>query len=168
MGRQTRDALRACTAGGSAVKIAHVLQWFELGGGESVALRLAGRQREAGHDVQALAFAGGPLQQRFEREGIPTQVLPKRAGFDPLLYVRVLAVCLTRALLGRAYARSAIAGLRGGTGTGQRGKRSFTPSTVTRWKAPGAWCCGEWPRPSCTPSSPYPRPPRKPPGITAR
>lgn len=78
------------------MKIAHVLQWFELGGGESVALRLAGRQREAGHDVQALAFAGGPLQQRFEREGIPTQVLPKRAGFDPLLYVRVLAVCLTR------------------------------------------------------------------------
>lgn len=78
------------------MKIAHVLQWFELGGGESVALRLAGRQREAGHDVQALAFAGGPLQQHFEREGIRTYVLPKRAGFDPVLYARVLALCIAR------------------------------------------------------------------------
>lgn len=61
-----------------------------------MALRLAGKQREAGHDVQALAFAGGPLRQQFEHEGISTQVLPKRPGFDSLLYARVLALCLAK------------------------------------------------------------------------
>jgi glycosyltransferase involved in cell wall biosynthesis len=76
--------------------IIHVLQWFELGGGESLALRLAAWQRERGYDVVALGFAAGPLVSEFAKHGVQVEVCRKRAGFDPTLFGR-----LTRAFLRR-------------------------------------------------------------------
>ncbi|MBK8479892.1 MAG: glycosyltransferase [Proteobacteria bacterium] len=80
--------------GGSATSagaqsIVHVLQWLELGGGESVALDLARCQRASGHRVGVVAFAGGPLASEFERSAIELQLFDKRRGFDPRLLLRL-------------------------------------------------------------------------------
>ncbi len=71
-----------------------MLQWFELGGAESVALQLAGRQRAAGHRPTALALSNqrGPLAAEFEHRGVQTATVTRwREGYDPTLYPRLLA-----------------------------------------------------------------------------
>ncbi|MCA9672237.1 MAG: glycosyltransferase [Myxococcales bacterium] len=80
-------------ASSGTLTIAHILQWFELGGGESVALHLAGRQVEQGHDVHvaALSAGEGPLAREFRERGVSVHnVEHLRQGFDPLMYGRML------------------------------------------------------------------------------
>lgn len=71
------------------MNIVHVLQWLELGGGESLALRLAAGQREAGHAVSVLAFTDGSLGEEFRAHGVDVALMPKKAGFDVSLYSRL-------------------------------------------------------------------------------
>ena len=72
----------------SALRIVHVVSTLEVGGAETLALRLAGAQRERGHDAEILAFAAGSLETSCEKVGIPVQILEKREGFDTSLFAR--------------------------------------------------------------------------------
>ncbi|MBK6849901.1 MAG: glycosyltransferase [Proteobacteria bacterium] len=72
--------------------VVHVLQWLEVGGGESVALNLGRWQQAQGQRVGVVAFAAGPLASEFERSTIAVQLLGKRAGFDPRLMLRLAAL----------------------------------------------------------------------------
>lgn len=79
------------------MRIVHALASYEVGGGEMLALRLAGWQRRAGHDVSVVALdAAGPLAERFEAAGVATQVVAKRPGFDLTLFPRLSAFFLRR------------------------------------------------------------------------
>ena len=72
--------------------VVHVLSSFGLGGQEQVALELARREALRGHRVVGVAFAPGPLEERFARAGVVTHVLPKRARLDPTLPLRIARV----------------------------------------------------------------------------
>jgi glycosyltransferase involved in cell wall biosynthesis len=75
--------------------IAHLLQWFDLGGGESVALQLAGKQVAAGHRVLAVALTAeqGPLADEFRARGVELHAVSRRlSGYDPTLYASLLAL----------------------------------------------------------------------------
>lgn len=73
------------------LNIAHVLQWFELGGGETLAGELAARQVARGHRVCVVALAaGGPLQGAFQERGVEALVINKRPGLDFTLPPRLL------------------------------------------------------------------------------
>lgn len=78
----------------NALTIAHLVQWYELGGGESVALHLAARQVQAGHEVHvaALSSGDGPLASEFRQRGVQVHnVEHLRGGFDPLIYGRLFS-----------------------------------------------------------------------------
>lgn len=72
--------------------IAHVLTSLHIGGGERVALNLAGRQARDGHRVLVVSLEGppdGPLASEVP-EGVELCLMPKRStGFDPSLPVRL-------------------------------------------------------------------------------
>lgn len=57
------------------LRIIHTTSSLKGGGMEHFALRLAGAQRELGHDARILALQGGPLEAHAERLGVPTIVL---------------------------------------------------------------------------------------------
>jgi glycosyltransferase involved in cell wall biosynthesis len=82
----------------TTLQIAHLLSSFGLGGQERVALELARGQKRLGHEVMAISLSDGdaPLEREFAALGIPTGTVPKRAGFDVTLPVR-LATNLMRA-----------------------------------------------------------------------
>lgn len=74
------------------MNIVHVLQWLEMGGAETVALRLARAQRAAGHRVRLLSLGGpqGPLRRAFDEAGVPVDAPRTRAeGLDPALWGRL-------------------------------------------------------------------------------
>ena len=74
--------------------IAHIIQWFEVGGGEHVALQLAGKQVRDGHRVMAVALRPGadPMADAFRQKGVSVhRVRRSRPGLDPTLYGRLLA-----------------------------------------------------------------------------
>lgn len=80
-----------------ALTVAHVVQWFEVGGGEFMALHLAGKQAAAGHRVMALALRPGeaPMADKFEELGVSVYTIKRsRPGLDPTLYARLLAFFL--------------------------------------------------------------------------
>lgn len=83
------SSVRPLTAG--RLQVVHVLQWLEVGGGESVALSLARWQRAQGQRVGVVAFAGGPLAAELERSGIELTLLHKRPGLDLRLMLRLAA-----------------------------------------------------------------------------
>ena len=78
------------------MRIAHVLMSMQLGGGESVALALASRQRAQGHDVFVISLAGpdGPMAERFKAAGIDPCMVRKRPGVDLTLCPRLVAFFL--------------------------------------------------------------------------
>ncbi|HEY3499064.1 MAG TPA: glycosyltransferase [Polyangiaceae bacterium] len=76
----------------TSLAIAHVLSSFGLGGQERMALDLARRQRERGHRVIAISIAAppdGPIAESFHAADIPTETIPKGAGVDATLPVRL-------------------------------------------------------------------------------
>jgi glycosyltransferase involved in cell wall biosynthesis len=86
------------TASGTEAKpltIAHLLQWFDLGGGESVALQLATKQVAAGHRVLAVALTReqGPLADAFRDRGVAIHAVSRRReGYDPTLYASLFSL----------------------------------------------------------------------------
>lgn len=72
------------------MRIVHVLQWLEVGGGEMLASRLAGAQRDRGDEVSLVALADGPLQQHLRKRGLEVSILAKRPGFDLSLFKRLI------------------------------------------------------------------------------
>ena len=58
-----------------ALRIIHTTSSLKGGGMEHFVLRLAGAQRQLGHDARILALQGGPLEEHAVRLGIPTIVL---------------------------------------------------------------------------------------------
>ncbi|HXJ23003.1 MAG TPA: glycosyltransferase [Polyangia bacterium] len=77
------------------MNVAHVLSSFHVGGGERVALDLAGGQAAGGHAVTAVSLeqpADGPLARAFSDRGIAVERLGKRPGFDPTLILRLAAL----------------------------------------------------------------------------
>lgn len=58
-----------------SLRIIHTTSSLKGGGMEHFVLRLAGAQRQLGHDAQILALQGGPLEEHAARLGIPTTVL---------------------------------------------------------------------------------------------
>jgi glycosyltransferase involved in cell wall biosynthesis len=78
--------------------VAHVLTSLAIGGGERVALELAGGQAEAQHQVMVVSLApppDGPLGDSFRARGVPVHRVTKRQGLDPTLPLR-LAVLFRR------------------------------------------------------------------------
>jgi glycosyltransferase involved in cell wall biosynthesis len=72
--------------------IAHVLSSFGLGGQERMAVDLARAQRASGHRVMAVSLAPapeGPLAETFLEAGVKALTVPKRAGFDVTLPIRL-------------------------------------------------------------------------------
>jgi hypothetical protein len=57
------------------LRIIHTTSSLKGGGMEHFVLRLAGAQRQLGHDARILALQGGPLEEHAARLGIPTIVL---------------------------------------------------------------------------------------------
>jgi sugar transferase (PEP-CTERM/EpsH1 system associated) len=77
------------------MRILHVIATYEIGGAETVALRLAKRQLADGHDVAVVAWAdGGEMQERFRAAGIRTLVLEKGGGLDVTMWPRVVPFLL--------------------------------------------------------------------------
>jgi glycosyltransferase involved in cell wall biosynthesis len=75
--------------------VAHVLSSLHIGGGERVALELAGGQAEARHSVLVVSLAQppeGPLGDAFRRRGVAVHGVPKRPGFDVTLPLRLAAL----------------------------------------------------------------------------
>ena len=75
--------------------IAHVLSSLSIGGGERVALELAGSQVEAGHRVLVVSLAAppdGPLAEPFKAAGVAVLRVPKGSGLDPILSLRLAAL----------------------------------------------------------------------------
>jgi glycosyltransferase involved in cell wall biosynthesis len=75
--------------------VAHVLSSLAIGGGERVALELAGGQTEARHRVMVVSLApgpDGPLGEAFAARGVPVHRVAKRDGLDPTLVVRLAAL----------------------------------------------------------------------------
>lgn len=73
-------------------RIIHVIQWFVIGGGETLALQLAGQQLAEGHDVNVVALEStGPMRPVFDAV-VPHvyQVERMCAGFDPTVYARLM------------------------------------------------------------------------------
>jgi glycosyltransferase involved in cell wall biosynthesis len=85
----------------ATLRIAHVLTSLHIGGGERVALDLAGRQARAGHRVMVVSLEAppeGPLAAEIP-EGVELRRVAKRPeGLDPTLPVR----------LGRLFAKARI------------------------------------------------------------
>ncbi len=76
----------------SALTIAHVLSSFGMGGQERMALELATWQKKRGHRVLAVSLAAGSegtLGELFRAAGIPAHNVPKHAGVDASLPVRL-------------------------------------------------------------------------------
>lgn len=76
----------------NAMKIAHVLSSFGMGGQERMALELATWQKKHGHGVLAVSLAPdaeGPLGELFRAAGIAAESVPKHAGVDASLPVRL-------------------------------------------------------------------------------
>ena len=76
----------------SALTVAHVLSSFGMGGQERMALELATWQKRRGHRVLAVSLAPGaegPLGQLFRAAGVETSTVPKHAGVDASLPVRL-------------------------------------------------------------------------------
>ena len=75
--------------------VAHVLSSLEIGGGERMALELAGGQVDAGNRVMVVSLApppDGPLADAFRARGIDVQRVAKRPGFDVTLPLRLAAL----------------------------------------------------------------------------
>ena len=75
--------------------VAHVLSSLEIGGGERMALELAGGQVNAGNSVMVVSLApppDGPLADAFRARGIDVQRVAKRPGFDVTLPLRLAAL----------------------------------------------------------------------------
>ncbi len=62
---------------------------LRVGGAESLAVRLAAEQREAGREASLLALEGGPLADACGELAVPLRVIEKRSGLDPSLYSRL-------------------------------------------------------------------------------
>src|SRR5262249_38658179 len=76
----------------TALTIAHVLSSFGMGGQERMALELAISQKKRGHCVLAVSLAAGsegPLGELFRGAGIPAESVPKHAGVDASLPLRL-------------------------------------------------------------------------------
>jgi glycosyltransferase involved in cell wall biosynthesis len=75
-----------------ALRIAHVLSSFGMGGQERVALALAGAQVDLGHDVAAISLAPlphGPIAGELRARGVKVYSVPKGAAFDARAVVRL-------------------------------------------------------------------------------
>jgi len=76
------------------VNVAHLLTSFHVGGGERVALDLAGGQAAAGHAVSVFSLEQppeGPLAGAFSERGVAVERVWKRPGFDATLALRLAA-----------------------------------------------------------------------------
>jgi glycosyltransferase involved in cell wall biosynthesis len=62
------------------VRIAHVVSSLQVGGAETIAIRLAIAQREQGHHVSIVALTGGPLEAACAAAQLPVHILPGRSG----------------------------------------------------------------------------------------
>src|SRR4051794_36099916 len=123
--------------------VAHVLSSLRVGGGERVALDLAGGQAEASHQVMVVSLSpppDGPLDQAFLGRGVAVHRVSKRRGVDLTLLPRLAAlfrrqqvdVVHTHNRLPLIYAAAAgrLAGAvvvhtRHGPGRGTRGQRGL-------------------------------------------
>ncbi|HTQ04130.1 MAG TPA: glycosyltransferase [Polyangiaceae bacterium] len=79
----------------SALTVVHVLSSFGVGGQERMALELASWQKRRGHRVLAVSLAPdgeGPLGELFRAAGIEAETVPKHAGVDASLPVRLATV----------------------------------------------------------------------------
>jgi glycosyltransferase involved in cell wall biosynthesis len=77
------------------MQVAHVLSSLRIGGGERVALELAGGQAEARHGVMVVSLApppDGPLHDAFRARGVAVHRVAKRGGVDPTLPLRLAAL----------------------------------------------------------------------------
>jgi glycosyltransferase involved in cell wall biosynthesis len=77
------------------VNVAHVLSSFHVGGGERVALDLAGGQAAAGHAVTVVSLEqppDGSLAGAFADRGVAVERIWKRPGFDATLVLRLAAL----------------------------------------------------------------------------
>ncbi len=82
-----------------ALKVAHVLSSLGMGGQERIALDLAARQAEAGHDVVVISLDArprGPLAADFEASGIEVAHAPKTRRFDLPLATSLAALLRRR------------------------------------------------------------------------
>jgi glycosyltransferase involved in cell wall biosynthesis len=74
------------------LRIAHVLQSFALGGGERVALELAGHQARSGESVWAVSLADdgdAPLAHELRDRRVETRTVPKHGRTDPTVTARL-------------------------------------------------------------------------------
>jgi len=79
--------------------IAHVLSSLRVGGGERVALELAGGQVKAGRDVMVVSLADepdGPLAGEFRSRGVEVVTVGKRPGIELGLPLRLAKVFRAR------------------------------------------------------------------------
>jgi glycosyltransferase involved in cell wall biosynthesis len=74
------------------LRIVHLLESFEIGGAELVALRLAAAQRAAGHLPLLVGFRAGPLLQRAKPHQLDCYVMHKSVRFDVALPFRLAAL----------------------------------------------------------------------------
>jgi glycosyltransferase involved in cell wall biosynthesis len=75
--------------------VAHVLSSLAIGGGERVALELAGGQAQAHHQVMVVSLApgpDGPLASAFRARGVEVHQVSKGAGIDLSLPLRLAAL----------------------------------------------------------------------------
>jgi glycosyltransferase involved in cell wall biosynthesis len=75
----------AARRGRRRLRICHVLSSLKVGGAERLVLRLAARQRAAGHDVTLLALAPGELAQELPRLGLSAQIVTAASAAERAL-----------------------------------------------------------------------------------
>lgn len=59
------------------LNIAQLIHFFQTGGLEQLALRLAQSYQEQGHQAHVIAYEDGPFRSKFEELGIQTHIVPR-------------------------------------------------------------------------------------------
>ncbi|MEM7434227.1 MAG: glycosyltransferase [Myxococcota bacterium] len=74
------------------LRVAHLIQYFAIGGLERMVERLAVASQRRGVESLVIGYLGdGPIQAALKEHGIPTVLLPGGPGFDPALSLRLRA-----------------------------------------------------------------------------
>lgn len=76
----------------SPVRVAHLVQYLEVGGIERMVLALSRAGRAHGVESEVVAYLGeGPFREAFREAGVETTVMPSGSGLKPALGPRLAA-----------------------------------------------------------------------------
>lgn len=79
------------------LRVAHLMQYFQLGGLENMVCGLVREARERGVRSEVVAYVGdGPIRQRLEQDGASTSFLPTEYGKQYALPLRLAALLARR------------------------------------------------------------------------